>query len=242
MKKYRINSIMTGILYFLGTVFGVLGGIVGGEVLSSMISDTPLSDTSLLNLVAENSSQLTMGALCVVMMGISLVAMTVFLYPIIRKDSKELALGMLLFRGALEGVWYFATTLGILALVILGKEYIAAGSDVASLEVVGNTLYELQGYIGAIGTIFFTIGATCIYISFYRTKLIPRWITIWGLVAILPYLVRTALIYFDIESSIGIYLEMPFALQEIVMAFWLVIKGFNPEAIKALDGVKEVEE
>ena len=42
------------------------------------------------------------------MMGISLVAMTVFLYPIFRKDSKELAAGMLLFRGALEGTFYFA--------------------------------------------------------------------------------------------------------------------------------------
>ena len=57
------------------------------------------------------------------MMGTSLVAMTVFLYPIFRKDSEELAMGMVLFRGALEGTRYFVTALGFFALVALGNEY-----------------------------------------------------------------------------------------------------------------------
>jgi hypothetical protein len=62
-------------------------------------------------------------------MGISLVGMTVFLYPIFRKDSKELAMGMLLFRGALEGAYYLISTLEFLALVLLGNEYVALGAD-----------------------------------------------------------------------------------------------------------------
>ena len=75
------------------------------------------------------------------MMGISLVAMTVFLYPILRKDSKELAMGMVLFRGAMEGTWYFMTTLGLLTLVALGNEYVATGAGSAALQSMGNVLY-----------------------------------------------------------------------------------------------------
>jgi hypothetical protein len=63
----------------------------------------------MLGLVAASSPQLTWGAFLTLMMGISLVAMTVFLYPVFSKDSKELAVGMLLFRGALEGTFYFVT-------------------------------------------------------------------------------------------------------------------------------------
>ena len=57
----------------------------------------------MLSIVAANSSRLIGGAFFNLLMGISLAAMTVFLYPIFRKDSKELAVGMVLFRGALEG-------------------------------------------------------------------------------------------------------------------------------------------
>ena len=134
MNTYRMNAVMAGALYFLGTVFGVLGAVIGGEVLTSLISNKPLAGVDMLGLVAANSSQLTGGAFFTLMMGISLVAMTVFLYPIFRKDSQELAMGMVLFRGALEGTGYLVSTLGLLALVVLGNEYIATGADSAAFS------------------------------------------------------------------------------------------------------------
>ena len=122
MNTYRKNAVMAGILYFLGTVFGVLGAVVGGEVLTSIISGKPLVGVDMLSLAAANSSQLTAGSFLTLMMGISLVAMTIFLYPVMRKASKELAMGMVLFRGALEGVFYFLSTLTFLTLVAVGND------------------------------------------------------------------------------------------------------------------------
>ena len=173
MKTYRMSAVMVGALYFLGTVFGVSGAIVGGEVLSSLVTGKPLAGVDMLGLVAANSSQLTGGAFFTLMMGISLVAMTVFLYPIFRKDSEELAMGMLLFRGALEGTGYMLSTLSILALVALGNEYVATGANSAALQSVGNVLYQFQDLMSPIITFIFLTGATCLYISFYRTRLIP---------------------------------------------------------------------
>ena len=113
MNTYRKNAVMAGLLYFLGTVFGILSNVIGGDVLSSLSLGKPLVDVDILSLVAANSSQITGGAFLILMMGISLVAMTVFLYPIFRKDSEELAMGMVLFRGALEGTGYlFANGVG----------------------------------------------------------------------------------------------------------------------------------
>jgi hypothetical protein len=234
MNTYRKNAVMAGVLYFLGTVFGVSGGLIGGEVLTSLISGKPLVGVDVLGLVAANSSRLTGAAFFTLMMGISLVAMTVFLYPIFRKDSKELAMGMVLFRGALEGTWYFMTTLGFLALVALGNEYIAAGADSAALQSMGNILYQFQDRLGTVGPIFMLIGATCLYLSFYRTRLIPRWLTVWGFIGVVSSMAAALLKFFHMDTGYEFYLEMVLAPQEMVMAVWLIVKGFNPSAIAAL--------
>jgi len=234
MKTYRMNAVMAGALYLLGTVFGVTSAIVGGEVLSSIVGGKPLVGVDMLGLVAANSSQLNLGAFLILMMGISLVAMTIFLYPIFRKDSKELAVGMLLFRGALEGSYYLVGALGLLTLVALGTEYAAAGAASAALQSMGNVLYQFQDFIGPVGTIVFLIGATCLYVSFYRTRLIPRWLSIWGLIGVVPYFAYALLHFFHLDTGYGFYLQMVLAPQELVMGAWLVIKGFNQAGVKEL--------
>ena len=239
MNTYRRNALMAGVLYFLGTVFGVLGAVVGGEVFISLMSGKPLAGVDMLGLAAANSFRLTGGSFFTIMMGVSLVAMTVFLYPILGKDSKELAMGLVIFRGALEGTWYFMTALGFLALVALGNEYIATGANSAVLQSMGNVLYQFQDRLAAVGPIFFLIGAACLYLSFYRTQLIPRWLSVWGFIGVVSSLAAALLHLFHLDTGYGFYLEMVMAPQEMVRAVWLVVKGFNPSAIAALSAKTE---
>jgi hypothetical protein len=234
MKTYRRNAVMAGVLYFLGTAFGITGTLVGGEAISSIGNSKPLSGADFLDIVAASSSNIIGGSFFIFLMGISLVAMTVFLYPIFRRDSEELALGMLLFRGALEGAWYFITTLGMLLLFALGKEYVASGANSDALQSIGNIAYQFLDLLGPVGTILFLIGATCLYISFYRTRLIPLWLSVWGLIGVVPYMAYALLHLFRLDNGVGFYLQMLLAPQEIVMALWLIIKGFDRAAIDKL--------
>ncbi len=236
MKKFRINSFMAGFLYLLGTVFGITSAAVGGKVISSLVQTSPLEGASILQQVANGGNELLLGSFFVLLMGISLVAMTVFLYPVFKKDSEELALGMLLFRGALEGTWYFITTIGFIGLFVLGVEYSGTVGSVGAIDSIGNSLYHFLDLLGSVGTILFITGTTCIYISFYRTKLIPKWLSIWGLIGVVPYLLYAILHFFELDNGIGFYLQMPLALQEMVMALWLMIKGFNSLALNKLLG------
>lgn len=240
MNTYRKNAVMTGVLYLLGTVFGALGAVIGGEVLTSLISGKPLAGVDILSLAAADSSRLTAGSFLTFMMGISLVAMTVFLYPVMRKASKELAMGMVLFRGALEGIFYFLSTLTFLTLIAVGKTYIATGSDSAVLQTIGNLLYQFENLKVPVSEILFIIGGMCIYVTFYRARLIPRWISVWGIIGMAAYLASALLKFFHLDTGIGFYLEMVVAPQEIVMAVWLIVKGFNPSAIADLNR-KELE-
>ncbi|HMN59059.1 MAG TPA: DUF4386 domain-containing protein [Anaerolinea sp.] len=234
MKTYRMNAVMTGVLYFLGTVFGVLGAVIGGQVLQSLISGQPLAGVDILSLAAADAPRLSGGAFLTLMMGVSLVVMTVFLYPVIRKASQELALGMVLFRGALEGIFYFLSTLSILTLVAVGEEYVSTGANSAVLQTIGRVLYQFEDLKDPVGSIIFLIGATCIYLSFYRTRLIPRWLSIWGFVAVAASMASALLNFFHIETGFGFYLEMVMFPQELAMAVWLIARGFNPSALASL--------
>jgi hypothetical protein len=231
MKTYRLNAVMAGVLYFLGTVFGILGGVFGGKVLASLITGSPLASGEIMSQVIADSSRMTVGAFLCLMMGISLSVMTLFLYPVFKKDSHGLAMGLVLFRGALEGVGYFLTALGLLTLASLGTDAMASGSNLAALQPIASAVYQFLYQKSPIGTIFFIIGAACLYISFYRTRLIPRWLAIWGLIGAVPYLANALLYFFHLETSIGTYLEMPLGIQELAMALWLIIKGFNSSAV-----------
>jgi transposase len=118
-------------------------------------------------------------------------------------------------------------------------EYIATGADSAALQSMGNILYWFQGRLAPTGMILFLIGAGCLYISFYRTRLIPRWLSVWGFIGVVLYMVSALLKFFNMDSGIGFYLEMVLAPQEMVMAAWLIVKGFNRSAIAALSAKTE---
>lgn len=96
MKTYRLNAVMAGALYILGTVAGVLSVVVVGG----------FPDEGFALQLAADPSGIMLGAFLIFVMGVSLASMTLFLYPVFRKDSVTLALGMLIFRGPLEGTYY----------------------------------------------------------------------------------------------------------------------------------------
>jgi hypothetical protein len=223
MKTYRIHAVMAGVLYVLGTVGGILSIVVVGG----------FPDEDFLTRIAGDPSRLTLGAFFILIMGLSLAAMTVFLYPLFRKDSEPLAMGMVLFRGALEGTGYILAAVSWLLLGALSKELAAPGADAAALRVVGDVVLQVSIKNGDIGIFVFIIGAVCLYTSFYRTRLIPRWISVWGLIGAVPYVVYGLLHLFDMAPGLG-FLQVPLAVQEMVMGAWLIVKGFSPAAIASL--------
>jgi hypothetical protein len=105
------------------------------------------------------------------------------------------------------------------------------------LQVVADAILHVYYKNGNILTFVFIIGAVCLYTSFYRTRLIPRWISVWGLISTAPYVANDLLQFFGSNSDLT-FLALPLAVQEMVMGFWLVIKGFSSDAVKKLDGVR----
>jgi hypothetical protein len=222
----RKTAIIVGVLYIIGTVAGVL----------SVVVTTPiLGGSDYLAKVAANANQLTTGALLVLLMGLALAMVPFVIFPVLKKHNEILALGYVVFRGALETVTYIASVILWLFLLIAGREYVTAGTtDASFFQTLGSLLKEGNDSIAPITGIVFSLGALMLYYLLYQSKLIPRWISGWGVIAIAMHLATCFLIMFRLQSgfsTINMVMNAPIFFQEMVMAVWLIVKGFNPTAV-----------
>jgi hypothetical protein len=121
-----------------------------------------------------------------------------------------------------------------LILLTLSKAFVSAGSPVVSdFPIIGTVLRDLAFQIGSsgLGAVVFSIGAMIIYYVFYKTKLIPTWLSLWGLVGAILYIATPILMMFGFDFE---FLLIPLGIQEMIMAGWLIVKGFNSSAFDAL--------
>lgn len=224
MNTNKKTARAVGGSFIIGTVAGILSRVVTGPIQNAQdyLMSVPASET-----------RLVVGALFVLMMGLALAMVPVMMFPILRKHNESLALGYVVLRGGLEAVTYLAIATSWLLLVPLSQIYAQAGaSDASNVQALGTLLLEAKE-IGSILTIVFCLGALIFNYLLYQTKLVPRWLSGWGLIAIVPYLTAGLLAMSGIINALSpIYaiLNLPLALQEMVLALWLIVRGFNSSA------------
>ena len=223
MNTYRKNALGVGIFYIIGTVSGVLSMLNLGSF---------LEDPNYLANIAADETKVILGAVYILIMGLALAMVPVLLYPIFKKYNHVLALGAVVFRGTLEAVAYMAQTALWLMFVTLSQESLLAGSgETGMFQHLGALFLQTDTWLAHLLSVVFSLGALMIYWVFYRTKMIPRWLSAWGLIGGVLYLISPMVGFFGPDWG---FLMMPLAVQEMVMALWLIIKGFNQDAIAAI--------
>jgi hypothetical protein len=140
-----------------------------------------------------------------------------------------LAIGYVIFRGALETFTYMALVLCWLLLIVVAQQSVDSGAVAASqFGSLGLLVAKAQEPITAVVEIVFSLGALMLYYLLYHARLIPRWISGWGIVAAVLYLASGLTAIFGLD--LGIF-QLLMLVQEMVMAIWLIVKGFNASAI-----------
>ncbi len=228
MNSNRKTAIIVGVLYLIGTVAGILSLVFTGPVLEK---------PNYLTQISTNPNPIVIGSLFVLTMGLALAMVPVMMFPILKKHNETLAVGYVVFRGALEGVTYLALVIGWLSLPLISQGYVKAiEGEAFYFQSLGDLVLQTNNQIGNVATIVFILGALMFYYLLYRSKLVPRWLSGWGLLAAVPYFVSGVLGLFALlsqMSSVQMVMVLPLAVQEMVLAVWLIVKGFNPSAITA---------
>ena len=230
MNSNRKTAITTGILFIVATVAGLIGSAVRGPLL-----DGP----DYLSQVAAGGNRMIAGVLLSFLGYAASGGIAIALYPVLKRYSPSAALGAVGFR-LVEAVFYILGALCLLSLLPLSKQLVnAADPGAAYFTTLGHllrTASDLAGFVLAV--LAFCIGGGLYYYVFFRTNLVPRWLSAWGLFALAMLFAAVLITLFDGEpysvSGSLIILTAPIALQEMVLVVWLIAKGFNASAVASL--------
>jgi hypothetical protein len=129
-------------------------------------------------------------------------------------------------------VFVLIGALSLLVLLSVGEKSLAADSAaLPAAQTTADALLAVRDWVhGFLIFLPFLVGALMYYYVLYRSRLVPRWLSCWGLVGAALGLVATVYSGFVQEfgfTTLNTFLNIPIALQEMVFAVWLIAKGFN---------------
>jgi hypothetical protein len=225
MNSYKKYAISAGVLFIIADLVGFL----------SLPFMAPVNATDYLDSVSTNGGLVATAALLLFIGGAAAIGIAISLYPVLRKYNEGLALGAVGFR-TVEGVLDFVAVIFLLLLITLSQQFVNAGAPVSSyFQTLGELLRSGFHWVANVGKLLaFSIGCLLYSIIFYRTKLIPRWLSGWGVVAGIMTMLSALLAMYGLIapfSTAQIILNLPILPQELVLAVWLIVKGFNPSVI-----------
>lgn len=232
MHTDRRSAVLTGTCFIIGTVSGV---VALGPVLAPL-----RSAPDYLTAYGTMETRVRVASLLELLMGVALVAMAVAVYPVLRKFSPGAAIAYVGAR-LLEAVVFMLNVTSMLALVELGREYVASGAaDAARFHTLGAILLGVSEWAGhvVLDVAIFPLGALVLYWVFFRTRLVPRWLSGWGLISAVLYWAAGVLVMFKTITPLEtphILLQAPLGLQEMVLAVWLIARGFGNCELLATD-------
>ncbi|MEV6520530.1 DUF4386 domain-containing protein [Longispora sp. NPDC051575] len=198
-----------GTLFIVATAAGVLSVALRGAPDADSLAD-----------VAAHRHRTALGALMIVVMAAAIALIPAILYPVLRRHDEGLAVGYVVTR-TLEVVLILPAALGPLLLV----------SSDAHPGILATLVSTYGHWWAPVSSVFFCLSAALLNVLLFRSRLVPRLISGWGLVAVAPYLAAAPLVVFGVlapSSPSHALLVAPLALNEMVLALWLLAKGFRP--------------
>lgn len=208
----------------------IVGGLFIIALVSSLLSGNflvSLTTPNYLVAASVNESQVLIGVLLLVILTASVVSIPIVMFPILKKHNDRLALGYISAR-IFEGFCDAIIAISPLLLVTLSREFVSAGAPVASyFQTAGTLLLSLSDWISVLENIPYCLGALIFSYLLYQSKLVPRWLSVWGLIGAIVLLARVPLSMFVFDPLSTAILAIPIIVNELVLAGWLIVKGFN---------------
>lgn len=219
--SFRKIAVITGVIFIIATVTNFLAASLMPAV----------TGTDYLIRFSVHANQVATGALLYLIAHFACAGIAIAMYPVLKERNAGLALGSVVFR-TIEAAFYMVGLVSLLSLLTLGQQFTAAGAaDRALLQAIGGSLVSVHDHAGLLAVFAFCLGAFMYYYLFFQSRLIPLWLSGWGIVASILMMTACVLALFS-GNRITSYIPLaaPIALQEMVLAVWLIVKGFNVSA------------
>lgn len=217
MGEYRSTARIVGVLFILAS----LTAIVGGLLLAPAVEADALREAS------SHGSAITVGALLELVLALSVVAIAAWLFPVLRREHEGAALAYVGAR-IVEGLLILAGTVSALLSLTLSRGFTEDGS--AAMETSSTLLLAARDWTYWLGPMaVFGVGAVILNVLLYRADLVPRWLSLWGVIgAVLLFASALLEMFGQTLGGLQAVFTAPIGLQEMVFAVLLIWKGFTP--------------
>lgn len=228
MNSHRKIASIVGALFLIAMVTSLLGA---GLIESVINTPNYLTD------ISADTTQLTAGVFLELINALAVVGIGVMMFTILQHHNESIALGYVGFR-LMESIFLTVAAIIPLSLITLSQEYLHADvADAPYFQTLGGLLKAGRADVtGLLIPIFFSLGALLFYYLLYQSKLIPRFISVWGLIGTVLILLLNLI---EISFSLGMILALPIILNEIFLGIWLIVKGFNLPTAAAGSAAKQ---
>jgi len=208
-------SRLIGALFLSGfLVYGV------GSALATSATGAP----HFLASIAAHPTVLIIGAILMLLNTLVDLGKGVLFFPILGRYSRRTAFGYL----ATMIVEVTLLDIGAIALLMIVPLSGQHGLDAATAIGRGAALVHTNAMFYEFGEITLAAGCVALCALLFRTRLIPRFLSISGLIGYPILMVGAIAEVFGIH--IGLLLTIPGMFFELVLPFWLFTKGFQTDA------------
>ncbi len=226
MNSANKTSRVLGVAFLLQAVTSLTSGVI----LKAALTVPGNVDATMTN-IANNPWLMRLNILGEVLTALGIIFLGAILFVTLRKHNEEMALVGLGFY-ILEAVLLAVSRVPAFSLLRLSQEYVIAGHS-ASLQALGALAFETTNFSYTLLMLPFCFGAIPFYYLLYKSGLVPRALSLWGLITVFPCLAGTLLTVFGYEVPFAIYL--PYAPFEFVVAVWILVKGIKEVSLETID-------
>jgi len=213
-----------------GRIAGVLllFVFISGIIIFQFLQGPELFSDNFLTSTSENSTQIISSLILGISSGIVSIIIATILLPIFKKHNVHLAYLYFAFC-ILNFIAILIDNVSVVSMLELSKEYTKTGSN-NSINILATLTYEKHFW-----THYFYLLISCfpvfiLYYTLYLSKLVPRIISIFGIIAVIIMFIEELLSIFG--HSISMNMLIPIGLIQLILPIWLIFKGLNATILK----------
>ncbi len=221
MEAHRKTGIQVGALFIVTTLTYSIGDGILQEIFTK---------TSFLIEVSTASSKFVAAIVLQLLCGFGVVGIAVLMYPLFKPYNEKLAL-LYIGNRLMECTIIAVSGISLLSLLSLGKNA-AMSADVSTTNypILGTSFLAEYHAAFLILSLVLSFGAFVFYSLLFLSKLVPRFLSVWGIVAVILMIIGLLLDALGYGAQIILYI--PMGLNELFLGIWLIFKGFNLTAIQ----------
>lgn len=219
MNTNRRATKIAGTLTLVGMIAGALSVVPAIE------------QPNFLVLTATHQNQVFIGAFFQFIMIPAYIGFALSLYPALKMANEELSLGFVGFR-LIAGMFHFIGVVLLPLFLILSQEFVLASTTNAShFQILGELLRMGRDLVNHVALILSLSAADLLlFFILFQSRYIPRWLSLWGGLATGLTMLASFLVLFQlvrVVTPLYLIMNVPLALHSLVLAIWLIAKGFD---------------